>query len=606
MVSRLKDATIDIATTQIDKVRDVVSPHLVRNCERLPIVLQGPVRELALGRPVRELTLDGIRTVGIGFLERVEAMLHVPGLDDEPLDSTGASGNESDDDEEACSTSCTSLSAIQRFSRFSRVPRLLGMHRLRTFAVQLSRSATLKVTVLCVQDTAAAFMRRLRVHNGRQLLDRALVREGDQQESSRSGTSAMATRVAKSSCKTLLGEWLFAYIFGAAVARQQSQQSIALEPDGEELVLDMLDLNNEECESDDDDDAGGKLAKERCAQVAAASSRDSSSASSSASSPPHASAPAPIPESEPAPFEEFRLIVKNSFIEIDEPPSFEMRRANSWESMRGQHRSISSEPFTLLARRWEPRAAPGASPGSSSSQPPQSYGHSSSEPFVGAGSSASDAMETEQAGPFALDGSRTQSLPRSYPQSSSSSGAANVSAAVSTFGVPESPVAADVDDGRTTVMLRNVPSKYSRAELLALLDAGDFEGRYEFVYVPVDFTRNIGLCYALVCMATPMDAELLLRYFNGFTAWGAPEHGDCPCETSWSEPRQGLQEHIERYRNSPVMHKSVPDEYKPILFHEGKRIDFPPPTKAIRPPRIRHIKSSQPSDSQSSSSHPLT
>ena len=38
---------------------------------------------------------------------------------------------------------------------------------------------------------------------------------------------------------------------------------------------------------------------------------------------------------------------------------------------------------------------------------------------------------------------------------------------------------------------------------------------------------------------------------------------------NWSHPYQGLDAHIERYRNSPVMHEDVPDEYKPM---SGPRI----------------------------------
>jgi len=52
---------------------------------------------------------------------------------------------------------------------------------------------------------------------------------------------------------------------------------------------------------------------------------------------------------------------------------------------------------------------------------------------------------------------------------------------------------------------------------------------------------------------------------------------------------QGLPAHIDRYRNSPVMHESVEDEYKPAVFSPGTgdRAVFPPPTKKLRVPRIR-------------------
>jgi phosphatidylglycerophosphate synthase len=52
---------------------------------------------------------------------------------------------------------------------------------------------------------------------------------------------------------------------------------------------------------------------------------------------------------------------------------------------------------------------------------------------------------------------------------------------------------------------------------------------------------------------------------------------------------KGLGAHIERYRNSPVMHESVPDEYKPAMYTRGVRVPFPPPTKNLRMPRIRKL-----------------
>lgn len=43
---------------------------------------------------------------------------------------------------------------------------------------------------------------------------------------------------------------------------------------------------------------------------------------------------------------------------------------------------------------------------------------------------------------------------------------------------------------------------------------------------------------------------------------------------------------MERYRNSPVMHESVPDEYKPVILQNGLRVNFPEPSKAPRPVKI--------------------
>ncbi|CAE7939289.1 unnamed protein product, partial [Symbiodinium sp. KB8] len=56
------------------------------------------------------------------------------------------------------------------------------------------------------------------------------------------------------------------------------------------------------------------------------------------------------------------------------------------------------------------------------------------------------------------------------------------------------------------------------------------------------------------------------------------------CEVGWSGPHQGFKAHVERYRNSPVMHRSVPDAYKPIIFQDGVRQNFPRPTRKIKAP----------------------
>merc|ERR1712150_32095 len=140
-----------------------------------------------------------------------------------------------------------------------------------------------------------------------------------------------------------------------------------------------------------------------------------------------------------------------------------------------------------------------------------------------------------------------------------------------------------VDDGvKTTIILRNIPSDLSRALLLELLDANGFQGQYDFVYVPMDFKTSAALGYAFVNMVESEQAERFLQEFDGFASW--PVACDKVCSTSWSTPHQGLATHIERYRNSPVLHESVPDEFKPIVSQAGCRVAFPLPTKSIKAP----------------------
>lgn len=142
--------------------------------------------------------------------------------------------------------------------------------------------------------------------------------------------------------------------------------------------------------------------------------------------------------------------------------------------------------------------------------------------------------------------------------------------------------------GLTTVMLRNLPNRYTRAMLLEMLDEEGFGGQYDFVYLPIDFKTHNGLGYAFVDLSLPVHAERLRTHFEGFSRWCM--QSDKICTVSWSHPeQQGMSAHINRYRNSPIMHISVSDEWKPVVFQAGQRVPFPPPTKKLRIPHVRQL-----------------
>jgi len=138
---------------------------------------------------------------------------------------------------------------------------------------------------------------------------------------------------------------------------------------------------------------------------------------------------------------------------------------------------------------------------------------------------------------------------------------------------------------KTTVMLRNVPYNCSRDSVVKMMDEAGLCGLYNFIYLPIDFRSRSGFGYAFINMVSCEAAEKFFRQFNGFSVW--PMRSQKIAEVTWSEPSQGLHVHVERYRNSPVMHDAVPDEFKPAMYENGIRVAFPAPTKAIRVPRFR-------------------
>jgi hypothetical protein len=136
----------------------------------------------------------------------------------------------------------------------------------------------------------------------------------------------------------------------------------------------------------------------------------------------------------------------------------------------------------------------------------------------------------------------------------------------------------------TTLVMRNIPSNYTRAMLLDLLDDEGFKGLYNFVYLPVDFeiqTTNCG--YSVINLVDSDIAIAFLAHFSAFSHWCVMS--DKVCQVTWSDKLQGLDAHVEAFRNSPVLHKLAPDAIKPVLFKDGERVAFPDPTKRIRAPR---------------------
>lgn len=143
---------------------------------------------------------------------------------------------------------------------------------------------------------------------------------------------------------------------------------------------------------------------------------------------------------------------------------------------------------------------------------------------------------------------------------------------------------------KTTLMLRNLPAGYTRQLVQELLEDEGFDGCFDFVYMPMDFNSSCGLGYCFVNFVSASDASRCWQVLDGYAEWTCPS-GSAPsdkvCEVRWSEPQQGLLSNIERYRNSPVMHASVPDLWKPALFQSGARLPFPLPTKAVKAPKLK-------------------
>jgi len=141
-------------------------------------------------------------------------------------------------------------------------------------------------------------------------------------------------------------------------------------------------------------------------------------------------------------------------------------------------------------------------------------------------------------------------------------------------------------DGRSTVMMRNVPRNLSRERLLRILHEAGFLGEIDFLYLPVDFKSGLVVGYAFVNLTSPSAATRFKQRLNRFRQWSV--RTSLVCNTSWArDEQQGLAANVERYRNSSVMHPSVAAEHRPLLLVGGAPASFPSPTKRISAPLRR-------------------
>jgi len=139
----------------------------------------------------------------------------------------------------------------------------------------------------------------------------------------------------------------------------------------------------------------------------------------------------------------------------------------------------------------------------------------------------------------------------------------------------------------TTVLIKNLPCDYSRDMLVDTLNAKGFATLYDFLYSPMNFGTRANFGYAFINFISPEDADNFVLAFQHFSDWSVPSSQ--VADVDWSD-RQGLEILVDRYRNSPLMHERVPDEAKPMLLENGIRVDFPPPTRPLKPLRVRQSK----------------
>ncbi|XP_076911131.1 protein terminal ear1 homolog [Bidens hawaiensis] len=144
-------------------------------------------------------------------------------------------------------------------------------------------------------------------------------------------------------------------------------------------------------------------------------------------------------------------------------------------------------------------------------------------------------------------------------------------------------------DSRTTVMIKNIPNKYSTKLLLNLLDShcihcneqindGDNNIRkplssYDFVYLPIDFMNKCNKGYGFVNMTSPEATMRLYKAFHN-KKWEV-FNSQKICKVSYAR-FQGLDALKEHFKISRYPFEAK--EYMPVVFdppRDGRRLTKP-------------------------------
>ncbi|CAL8466783.1 g6319 [Coccomyxa elongata] len=141
------------------------------------------------------------------------------------------------------------------------------------------------------------------------------------------------------------------------------------------------------------------------------------------------------------------------------------------------------------------------------------------------------------------------------------------------------------EDKRTTLMIKNIPNKYTQKMLLATIDE-DFKGHYDFFYLPIDFKNKCNVGYAFINMILPEYIPALFQRFHA-KKW-EKFNSEKVCHISYARI-QGKSSLVTHFQNSSLLHEDK--RCRPIIFRTdgnvaGEQEPFPAgPNVRSRPAR---------------------
>lgn len=145
------------------------------------------------------------------------------------------------------------------------------------------------------------------------------------------------------------------------------------------------------------------------------------------------------------------------------------------------------------------------------------------------------------------------------------------------------------EDKRTTLMIKNIPNKYTQKMLLTLLEerfAGTHPFPFDFFYLPIDFKNKCNVGYAFINMTTHLAIPALVEDFHG-RRW--PKfNSEKVCQIAYGRI-QGKLALIQHFQNSSLLHED--ERCRPVLFNVDGEVElFPIGPEALASFSMKHQK----------------
>jgi RNA recognition motif-containing protein len=122
----------------------------------------------------------------------------------------------------------------------------------------------------------------------------------------------------------------------------------------------------------------------------------------------------------------------------------------------------------------------------------------------------------------------------------------------------------------TTLMIRNIPNRYTQSELLNEIRESGFDNKFDFFYLPMDHETHANFGYAFINFLDDREVDPFTTRFNGLKLNRFTSNKIIQIVPA---QLQGFQANLQHYCKKAVCTDDNID-YRPLFFVDGKCLEF--------------------------------